>query len=39
MIHIQNFRKEPAGEWTKLIAEITYKGGGLSRKSEKSGLP
>ena len=28
MIHISNLRKESAGEWTKLIADITYWGGG-----------
>ena len=27
-IHISGLRKESAGGWTKLVADITYSGGG-----------
>ena len=29
MIHISSLRKESADGWTKLVADITYGGGGI----------
>ncbi|GEM_PF-4159895 len=35
MINISNLRKESEGGWTKLIADITYQGGGYYLQQSK----